>query len=127
MEENLNFKLSDYSPLVLAYMGDAYFEVLVRAHIIGSGDCKPGDLNIKAKDYITAVSQSRAVEKLVPILSEFESMVYKSGRNAKSNHTPKSADAVDYRRATGLETLFGYFYLSGNLARAKELFELVFE
>ncbi|MEG2117857.1 MAG: ribonuclease III domain-containing protein [Clostridia bacterium] len=125
MEKNVNFNLSSYSPLVLAYMGDAYYETLVRKFIIANGDCKTSELNKIAKNYVTAVNQSKAVEKILPFLDENEEIIYKSGRNAKSNHSAKSADVLDYRRATGLETLFGYFYLSDNHDRATELFNII--
>lgn len=122
MEKGITFKPENYSPLVLAYMGDSYLELLTRAHLIGDGDCNPATLNKLAKDFVTASKQSEAVEKLLPLLNEEELILYKQGRNAKSNHSPKSASAVDYRRATGLECLFGYLYFTGKTERAEELF-----
>lgn len=124
MEEGVAFKPENYSPLVLAYMGDSYIELLTRATIIGSGDCNPAALNSQAKAFVTAASQSAAVDKLLPVLNEEELAVYKQGRNAKSNHSPRSASAADYRRATGLECLFGYLYFNGNTERAQELFRI---
>jgi ribonuclease-3 family protein len=123
MEKGMTFKPENYAPLVLAYMGDAYIELLTRAYLIGDGDCNTATLNIRAKDFVTAVSQSAAVERILPFLTEEELTVYKQGRNAKSNHSPRSASAVDYRRATGLECLFGWLYFSGRHERAQELFE----
>ncbi|HOJ47855.1 MAG TPA: ribonuclease III domain-containing protein [Bacillota bacterium] len=123
MEKGITFKPENYAPLVLAYMGDAYIELLTRAYIIGDGNCSPAALNTRAKEFVTAVSQSAAVERILPLLTDEELAVYKQGRNAKSNHAPRSASAVDYRRATGLECLFGWLYFSGRHARAKELFE----
>ena len=126
MEEGMTFRSENYTPLVLAYMGDAYIELLTREHLIGSGDCNTATLNKRAKEFVTAVSQSAAVEKIVPLLSEEELTVYKQGRNAKSNHSPRSASTVDYRRATGLECLFGWLYFSRKLDRARELFGTAF-
>ena len=123
MEKGMTFKPENYAPLVLAYMGDAYIELLTRAYLIGDGDCNTAALNVRAKEFVTAVSQSAAVERIMPFLTEEELAVYKQGRNAKSNHSPRSASAVDYRRATGLECLFGWLYFSGKQERAKELFE----
>jgi ribonuclease-3 family protein len=122
MEKGVAFRSENYSPLVLAYMGDAYIELLAREFIIGSGDCSPATLNTRAKSFVTAVSQSAAVDKLLPLLDDEEIAYYKRGRNAKSNHSPKSASAIDYRRSTGLECLFGFLYLSGRQERAEELF-----
>lgn len=124
MEKGITFRPENYSPLVLAYMGDAYIEILTRGYLIGSGDCNTASLNISAKDFVTASSQSAAVDKLLPVFTGEELAVYKRGRNAKSNHSPRSASAVVYRRATGLECLFGYLYFSGKHERAEELFRL---
>ena len=63
------------------------------------------------------------MEKLLPLLDENETDMYKRGRNAKSAHAPRSAGAVEYRRATGLECLFGYLYLCGRIDRARALFD----
>ena len=62
---------------------------------------------------------------MLSYLNETETDIYKRGRNAKSR-APKSASAIDYRRATGMECLFGYLYISGNKNRITELFEIAF-
>jgi len=125
MEKSIDF--NKCNALVLAYMGDAVIELLARRHIIGDGDRKISDLNVEAKKYVTAVSQSAAVERVLPHLTEKEQQMFKYGRNAKGVHTPKSASAVDYRRATGLECLFGYLYLLGETERAKSLFDIAYD
>ena len=117
--------VTEYSPLALAYLGDAYYELLVRAHLLSKGNMPTSELNKLAKEYITAVRQSDIVEVLLPQLTESELAAYKRGRNAHSAHTPKSAAAVQYRRATGLESLFGYLYVKGETERARQLFELL--
>ncbi len=124
MEKSIDF--NKCNALVLAYMGDAVIELLARRHIIGDGDCRISELNVEAKKYVTAVSQSAAVERVLPHLTEKEQQMFKYGRNAKGVHTPKSASAVDYRRATGLECLFGYLYLIGETDRAKSLFDIAY-
>lgn len=130
MEEELKrkpFRLSDHTPLSLAYLGDAVVELFARERLVSSGiPLKPAELNVRAKKYVTAVSQSDAVTRLLPLLDERETEVYKLGRNAKSAHSPKSAGAVEYRRATGLECLFGYLYLSGRADRARVLFDAIY-
>lgn len=127
MEESVkpHFRLAEAGPLTLAYMGDAVFELLTRERIVLAGEKPPAELNRLARGYVTAVAQSAAVERLLPLLDEDETAVYKRGRNAKSAHAPKSAGAVEYRRATGLECLFGYLYLAGRIERARALFEAV--
>ena len=127
MEESVKprFRLAEAGPLTLAYMGDAVFELLTRERIVLAGEKPPAELNRLARGSVTAVAQSAAVERLLPLLDEDETAVYKRGRNAKSAHAPKSAGAVEYRRATGLECLFGYLYLAGRIERARALFEAV--
>lgn len=125
MEKSIDF--NKCNALVLAYMGDAVIEVFVRRRIIGDGGHKISDLNVMAKQYVTAVSQSAAVERVLPHLTEKEEQIFKYGRNAKGVHVPKSASAIDYRRATGLECLFGYLYLLGDIERAEQLFSLAYE
>ncbi len=122
MEKSVEFIKRNYSPLVLAYLGDSYYETLAREYVISDGDCVVSKLNETIKSIITAVSQSKIIGIMLPLLNETELWFYKTGRNARNTHHSKSADAVEYRRATGLECLFGYFYLSGNQARARELF-----
>lgn len=122
MEKSLEFIKRNYSPLVLAYLGDSFYETLAREYVISDGDCIVSRLNETIKKIITAVSQSRIVGIILPMLDETETWFYKTGRNARNTHHAKSADAVEYRRATGLECLYGYYYLSGKIDRARELF-----
>ncbi len=122
-----NAPYSSFNPLLLAYMGDSYYETLVRRQLIGKGDCLVADVNKSAKNFVTASAQSHAVDIIMPLLTEEELSVFKAGRNAKSSHPSKSAGIVDYRRATGLEALFGWLYISQNTERAQELFEAIFD
>lgn len=127
MEKSLAFIKRNYSPLVLAYLGDSYYETLAREYIIFDGNCIVSKLNEQIKELITAVSQSKIVDIILPHLDETEIWFYKTGRNARNTHHAKSADAVEYRRATGLECLFGYLYLAEKHERAHELFNIATE
>lgn len=122
MEKSLEFIKRNYSPLVLAYLGDSFYETLAREYVISDGDCLVSKLNVRIKSIITAVSQSKIITIILPELNDTENWFFKSGRNAKNTHHSKSAETVEYRRATGLECLFGYLYLSGQHERARELF-----
>ena len=124
MEKSIDF--NKCNALVFAYVGDAVIELFARRSVIGDGGGKISDFNTAAKKYVTAVSQSAAVERVMPHLTEDETRIFKYGRNAKGVHTPKSASAIEYRRATGLECLFGYLYLSDNIDRAKCLFDIAY-
>jgi ribonuclease-3 family protein len=127
MEKSLEFIKRNYSPLILAYMGDSYFETLAREYIINDGDCLVSKINEDIKKIITAVSQSKLIGLMSEKLDETELWFYKTGRNARNTHHAKSANAIDYRRATGLECLYGYLYLSGQHERARELFKFAIE
>ncbi|MBE6657702.1 MAG: ribonuclease III [Ruminococcaceae bacterium] len=115
--------LSEYSGAALAYLGDAVMEVLVRQMLVRRGIGNAGKLSAYALNYVRATNQSRGLEGLLPYLTEEENAVYHRGRNAAGAH-PKSASVNDYRRATGLEALFGYLHLKGDTARLEELFAL---
>ncbi len=114
------------SPLALAFLGDAAFELRVREKLLEQGNAPVQQLHRKAVSFVCAEAQSRAVELLEGLLTEEEAQVFKRGRNTHS-HPPKNADVADYRRATGLETLFGYLHLCGSLDRERELFEIIWE
>lgn len=125
MEKDLT-NTSGYSAQALAYIGDAFYELLTRERIVNGGDCNVSELFGKAKGYVSAVAQSAAAERVLPLLTEEEEAVYRRGRNAKTNHTPRSAASAEYHRATGLETLFGWLYIRNQTERARRIFELCF-
>ncbi len=107
----------------LAYLGDAVLEVMVREMLVLDGK---GDIHERALEYVTAVSQSAASDLIMDDLTEEELSVFKRGRN--STHTaPKSATRAQYSRATGLECVFAYLYLSGQLVRMQTLFQKAFK
>ena len=93
--------------------------------MVKSGNIPPEKLHSESLLFVTASNQSIALENILPVLTETETEIYKRGRNAKSR-VPKSASAIEYRRATGMECLFGYLYLSDNKDRIKELFDVAF-
>lgn len=117
-----------YPSLVLAYIGDAVYEVYVRTRIIlEHSDMPPHKLHKESIKHVKAHAQSNAIKVIEPLLSEEEEAVYKRGRNSKSATVPKNADVSDYRRSTGLEALFGYLYIKGETKRLEELMEIAYE
>ena len=106
----------------LAYLGDAVMELMTREKLLATGVTDVGRLNKLALSYVRATAQSEAVERVLPLLTEEESEVFKRGRNAHGISAPKSASTADYRRATGLEALFAYLWLRGEDDRRRELF-----
>ena len=113
----------ELSPLVLAYVGDSVFELIVRTYVVYEGTRHVKELNIISDKMVNAKSQSDLYNAVKDMLTEEEAAVYRRGRNAKISSSAKNATLADYKRATGLESLFGYLYLSGNVDRAMELFK----
>ena len=114
-----------YSPNVLAFYGDSVYETLVRENIVRNHQTNAGKLHELAVKRVRASFQSEAVNILEPLLTEKEADILRRGRNAGGISIPKSAKASEYRRATALETLFGYLALSGQNDRLRELFDVI--
>lgn len=112
-----------YSPLTLAFLGDAVYSLLVRNMLSLSANKPTGKLHKESINYVNAAFQAQMIKELLPVLTEDETSVFKRGRNAHSSHSPKNQSDADYRYATGLEALYGYLYLCGNTERIKEIFE----
>ena len=111
----------------LAYLGDAVIELMVRQMLLSRDTGDVGKMNKIADGLVRATYQSQAMDKLMPILTEEEVAVFKRGRNTHSHTVPKSAKVSDYRKATGMEALFGFLYLEGRQERLNELFSIAFE
>ena len=111
------------SGAALAYLGDTVWEREVRRYLVIASVQQPSE---KALAFVTAAAQSDALERLLPHLTETETEVFKRGRNTVHGNVPRAATVAQYRRATGLETLFGYLDLAGEQARIAELFALAF-
>lgn len=124
----INKKPSQFSPLVLAYIGDSVYELYVRRRVIAEHENMPANkLHKKTVQYVKANAQSNSINAMLPYLTEEEEAVYKRGRNAKSNTMPKNADMTEYRRATGFEALIGFIYLSDKPQRLDELMNIAYE
>lgn len=115
-------KPKQYSPLSLAFVGDAVYEQFVRSKVIEEHpDMPAGKLYKETVKKVSAHAQSVSIGAIEQQLTEDELEMYKRGRNAKSPSSPKNADINEYRRATGLETLVGYVYTTGDEDRLYEL------
>ncbi len=127
LRESFGFQDADlrtYSPLTLAYIGDAVYELVIRTLLVKHGNAQTNWLHKKASSLVKASAQAEMIEKLLPILTEEEEAVYRRGRNAKSYTMAKNATMSDYRKATGFEALMGYLYLKEDLGRMIELIRL---
>ncbi len=113
------------SNLGLAHLGDAVFELMVRTWHCERGFAKSSNLHKMTVKRVSAPAQAKAVEIILPVLSDREAAVYKRGRNTRVNSVPNRATIGEYHAATGLETLFGWLYLHGETDRLNELFEMI--
>ncbi|MDR6226982.1 Mini-ribonuclease 3 [Desmospora profundinema] len=118
-------RAEEMNPLLLAYLGDAVYEVFIRYHLVAQGKVRPNELHGKAIQYVSAVSQARAVRRIEHLLTEEENGILRRGRNAKSGGVPKNAKASEYRTSTGLEALIGYWHLKGEAGRLRDMMEQV--
>lgn len=115
------------SSIGLAHLGDAVYELLVRAWLCAHGRATGKGLHRAAVELVRASAQAARAEKILPMLSEEELAVYKRGRNAHVHTIPHNASRSDYLKATALESLLGWLYLRGEKERINELFAVMME
>lgn len=120
-------QVDSLSPLALAYVGDAVYELLVRSRLLNQGLVRVERLHREALRYVQATSQARLVPQLEAHLTDAEKDILRRGRNARPGHLPRSAAPAEYHLSTGLESLFGYLYLKGCWSRLDELMDLIFK
>ncbi len=125
IENPFPFDIREVPCSMLAYIGDAVYELHVRLHVARAFPGHSGDLHRRSIGYVSAGAQARAMRRLLPHLTEQEAAIYRRARNHTASSLPKNADPVQYRIATGFEGLVGYLYLSGEHDRLQALLELV--
>ncbi len=124
---NPEVDIRTYSPLVLAYIGDGVFDLVIRSVVVGKGNTKAGRLHKRTSRIVKAHTQAMMVKALADVLTEEEAGIYRRGRNAKSPNIAKHATVEDYRKATGFEALVGYLYLTDRFERIVELSKLAMQ
>lgn len=115
------------SSLGLAHLGDGVFELMVRSWLCLHGKATNKGLHRATVRYVAAPAQAAAAERLLPLLSEEETDVFRRGRNTSPHSVPKAASRSDYQTATAVEALFGWLYLQGRTQRLNELFSVMME
>ena len=110
-----------YSPLALAYIGDAIYELVIRTKVMNHGSMQVNKMHKRTAGLVKAEAQANFYKLLEEDLTDEEKAVYRRGRNAKSVTMAKNATMRDYRMATGFEALMGWLYLKGNMDRIAEL------
>ena len=142
-------QLETYSPLTFAYIGDCFYELVLRTVLVTSAESSAKSHTKQGTELAKAVTQAKMMDALLGdgspsenegniepetekssssgFLTEEEIAMFKRGRNANTTHGAKNASASEYRRATGFEALIGWLYLSGNEARAIEIIRYAWE
>lgn len=105
------------NPLVLAFVGDSVQTLYVRAKLAVNCNTKAGKLHLSASKEICAATQAITAEKLIGEFTEEERSIYLRARNSKTKSFAKNADIIDYHKASGLEAVLGYLYLTGKNER----------
>lgn len=116
--------INAYSPLVLAYIGDSIYDLIMKTLVVNQGNKPVQKLHKETSTYVQAKAQSKMMRVLQEELTEEEHSIYKRGRNSKSVSPAKNQSVTDYRRATGFEAVMGYLYLKKDYARMMELVKM---
>ena len=130
LNEKFNIEPKDirtYSPLTLAYIGDAIFDVVIRSILVNKGNTAGNKLHQRTSSVVKAPTQAKMAEALMEDFTEEEADWYRRGRNSKPHTKAKNATTMDYLEATGFEAVMGYLYLTGNMDRVCELVNLGIE
>ena len=110
-----------FSPLVLAYIGDDIFDLIIRTRILAGGNRPVNEMNQQAARIVRASTQAQMYAAVEPMLTEEEKDIVRRGRNAHPASTAKNASVADYHTATGFEALAGWLYLAGDMNRLTEI------
>ncbi len=116
-----NIKAGNYDGLSLAYLGDSALDLYIKEYFVVNHQKQTAKYHKDVTQIVNAINQSRFADEILPELSEEEADIFRRGRNAKPHTKAKHATRAEYSRATGLEALFGYLYLSGNKERFAQL------
>lgn len=110
---------------VLAYVGDAVYEIRIREMVVRDGPPDPQRLHRMAVRYVSAEGQAHAARELLAsgFLAEDEARLLRRGRNHRVSSQPRHAYTRDYKYATGLEALLGYLHLAGHTERLNEVID----
>ena len=122
-----SFDVLQYSPLALAFVGDAVHSLYVRSRLVGTMDVKVNDLQRLTSSVVRATSQSKVMQDIKDSLTEEELSLVNRARNTKTNNIAKNATAKDYKQSTGFEALIGFLYLTGQEERMNNFLAKSFE
>ena len=112
---------AQFNPVTLAFVGDAVYSTYVRERLALSGNGKASDFQRAAIKIVSAKGQSAFLDRILSLLTEEESEIFRRGKNAKKATKSKSASSLEYNRSTGFEAVLGYLYLTGEEERIGQL------
>lgn len=115
------------NPVSLAYLGDTVYDLYIRTYLVKNKLGNVNTLHTYASSMVNAKAQAVAAEFILTYLSEEEKAIFRRGRNAKSGGVPKNMEVVDYRKATGIESVLGYLYVLGRQERLNALMKLIID
>ena len=118
-------EIQTMSPLIWAYVGDAVYELYIRAHFVNTTNLKPHKLHIESIKYVKAQAQANILKNIQIMLTEEEQEIVRRTRNTKNHHLPKNADLEDYMYATAFEGLIGYLYLTKQDERLEKILKSI--
>lgn len=121
--------MNNINALVLAYLGDSVYEIIVRKYLIDKGIAKVKELQKESIKYVSANMQASFLKEMMDnnFFSDEEINIIMNARNHKNNHKPRNCDIITYKYATGLEALIGYLYLNNNKDRIDEIMNYILD
>lgn len=104
-------------PMALAFVGDAVQSLFMRTAVAVADGGKTGALHREVTGVVNAVAQSAASARISPLFDETEADIFRRARNCHIQTSAKHAERGEYRRASGLEAVLGFLYLTGQSER----------
>lgn len=124
MEEHIDkIDIQTVSAQTLAFIGDAVYNVYIRTYLTSISTAKSGVLHNMSVKYVSAKGQAYTIDSIMDELNDYELLIYKRGRNTNIANISKHVDVIEYKKATGFESLIGYLYLTKQNTRLKEILE----
>lgn len=121
MNEDIEKRINELSPLTWAYIGDAVYELYIRENLVNKTKLKPHKLHIESIKYVKAGAQAEVLKQIEEELTENEKEIVRRARNTKNHHLPKNAEVNEYMYSTAFEGLIGYLYLTKQEERLREI------
>ncbi len=120
-------EIKSLNALTLAYIGDTVYDLYVRNHLICTGDYKTGKLHLMAVRHVSAAAQAKALDAVWDMFTQEELDIVQRAKNTKNATIPKNASPKTYKKATALEALIGYLYLSEKNDRLIEILDAAYK